>query len=223
MATVKQILAMSDDERTALNDAALSLLTNVSVPIAAFHEYALKHWQVKFSGPKPTVEMTKMNGAIDGGRRSGYEPMWLAQTLRPEGASVGEYMRHQYGPNSDDTPKGAAHNNACKYNNERGGPAWFVRVPVANAGRAGRWRHVITDKGMAQLAKRVAALTGAAAVDTAAKNKAISKLVKVARKRNATPVAEVPVEQPVNEAPAADVPQAVTPEQFQALAAQFNS
>jgi hypothetical protein len=206
MATVKQILAMSASERDALNQSILATLTNVPCAAAEFHAAQLKGWQVKLCGPKPTPEMVKLNYVLDGGRRAGDEPMWVTMTLRANGATVGEFMRAT-------SAGGAAHNNAAKYNTERNGAGWLVRVPLPNDERAGRWQHVITDKGAAQLAKRVAALTGTAE----------AKPAKVARKRNATPVAEVPAEVPVSEAPAADAPQAVTPEQFQALAAQFNS
>jgi hypothetical protein len=174
MATVKQILAMSASERDALNQSILSTLTNVPCAAVEFHAAQLKNWQVNKRGPKPTPEMVKFNYIIDGGRRAGDEPMWLALTLRPNGATVGEYM------NATDAG-GAAHNNACKYNTERsGGAGWLVRVPLPNDTRAGRWQHVITDKGAAQLAKRVAALTGAAD----AKPVKATKPVKVARKRN---------------------------------------
>jgi hypothetical protein len=177
MATIKQILAMSAAERDAHNQRILATLTNVPCAAVEFHAAQLKGWQVKLCGPKPTAEMVALNYILDGGRRAGNEPMWLAMTSRANGATVGEFMRAT-------SAGGAAHNNAAKYNTERGGTGWLVRVPLPNTDRAGRWQHVITDKGEAQLAKRVAALTGAAAAKPVKADKP-AKPVKVARKRNA--------------------------------------
>ncbi len=191
MATIKQITAMSAADRDAHNQRILDTLTDVPCAAAEFHAAQLKNWQVNKRGPKPTAEMVKFNYIIDGGRRAGDEPMWVALTLRANGATVGEYM------NATDAG-GAAHNNAAKYNTERDGAGWLVRIPLPNETRAGRWQHVITDKGEAQLAKRVAALTGAAEAKPA-KAKA-AKPVRVARKRNKA--AEVPAA----ETPASDAP-----------------
>lgn len=209
MATVKQILAMSASERDALNQSILATLTNVPHAAAQAHAPMLKAWSTKLCGPKPTPEMVVFNNIIDGGRRvrPNDETVWLAMTLRPNGATVGEYM-------CATKAGGAAHNNAAKYNTERGGTGWLVRVPLPNDTRAGRWQHVITDKGAAQLAKRVAALTGTAETKKPAP-------VKASRKGNAKPA---PVSEPV---PADTVPvepaEQPSADQLAALAAQFNS
>jgi hypothetical protein len=214
MATIKQILAMSASERDALNQRILDTLKGVPCAATEFHAAQLKNWQVKLCGPKPTAEMVALNYILDGGRRAGNEPMWLAMTARANGATVGEFMRAT-------SAGGAAHNNAAKYNTERGGTGWLVRVPLPNTERAGRWQHVITDKGEAQLAKRVAALTGTA-VD--AKPAKPAKPVKVARKRNKAAIPAA-VETPTSEAPSVTEGTSLpaTPEALAALAAQFNS
>ena len=195
---------MSASERDALNQSILATLTNVPCAAVEFHTAQLKGWQTKLYGPKPSPEAVKLNYVLDGGRRAGNEPMWLAMTLRAEGATVGEFMRAT-------SAGGAAHNNAAKYNTERNGAGWLVRVPLPNGERAGRWQHVITDKGAAQLAKRVAALTGVAEAKPA-------KPVKVARKRNTT-MAIVPLSDVPDSVPA----EPVTAEALVELAAQFNS
>ncbi len=200
MATIKQIMAMSADERDAANQAQLSKLTSLPVPATEFHAATLKGWQVKLCGPKPAPEAVKLNYVLDGGRRAGVEVMWLAMTLR-------------------------ANNNAAKYNTERNGAAWFVRIPLPNSERAGRWQHVITDKGIAQLDKRIAALTGATEAKAVKAAKA-PKAAKVTRKRNkASPVPAV-TDTPTSDAPSvteATPAEQVTPEALAALAAQFNS
>lgn len=226
MATIKQILAMSAAERDALNQSILATLTNVPCAAAEFHASQLKNWSVKLCGPKPSPEMVAFNYILDGGRRAGDEPLWPAMTLRANGATVAEYMRAS-------SAGGAAHNNAAKYNTERGGTGWLVRIPLPNDTRAGRWQHVITDKGAAQLAKRVAALTGtaeakpakaerpAAVVAGKAKVRAAKKAVSEAKVELTAAVNAASLEVPVTEVtPAAEV---VTPEQLQALANQFNS
>jgi len=216
MATIKQILAMSASERDALNQSILSTLTNVPCAAVEFHAAQLKNWSTKLCGPKPTPEMVKLNYVLDGGRRTGDETMWLAMTARADGATVGEFMRAT-------SAGGAAHNNAAKYNTERNGAGWLVRVPLPNGERAGRWQHVITDKGAAQLAKRVAALTG-----TAEAKPAKAKPVKVARKRNAKPTGVLTPAQA--DAYADDygvpgdvaLPEPATVESLAALAEKFN-
>lgn len=205
MATIKQILAMSAAERDALNQSVLATLTGVPCANAEFHAAQLKNWSTKLCGPKPTAEMVALNYILDGGRRAGDEPMWPAMTLRANGATVAEFMRAT-------SAGGAAHNNAAKYNTERPqGAGWLVRVPLPNDTRAGRWQHVITDKGAAQLAKRVAALTG---TDV---KPAKAKPVRTSRKANVTPEATPEV------ATETSTPEAATPEAIAALAAQFNS
>jgi len=222
MATLKQITAMSAAERDAENQRQLSKLTDVPCANAEAHAAILKGWSSKLCGPKPSPEMVKLNYVIDGGRRTGVETMWLAMTLRPDGATVGEYMRAT-------SAGGAAHNNAAKYNTERNGAGWFVRVPLPNTDRAGRWQHVITDKGIAQLDKRIAALTGTAEVKPVKAEKATKAPSKGNGKRKqpkATPVA--PAETPTSEAPAvtegtpAETSLPATPNALAALAAHFN-
>jgi hypothetical protein len=217
MATVKQILGMSASERDAINQSILSTLTDVPCANAEFHAAQLKNWQASKRGPKPSAEAVKFNYILDGGRRAGDEPMWVALTLRANGATVGEYM------NATDAG-GAAHNNAAKYNTERkNGAGWLVRVPLPNETRAGRWQHVITDKGAAQLAKRVAALTGAAEAKPAK-----ATPVKVARKRNAKPAEVLTPAQADAYADDlgipgdANLPVPATVEQMLALAEKFN-
>lgn len=217
MATIKQITAMSAAERDAHNQRILGTLTNVPCAAVEFHTAQLKAWSTKLCGPKPTPEMVKFNYVLDGGRRAGNEPMWLAMTLRADGATVGEFMRAT-------SAGGAAHNNAAKYNTERNGAGWLVRIPLPNGERAGRWQHVITDKGEAQLAKRIAALTGAAETKPAK----VAKPVKVKRKVNAKP-APAPAEAPLSEAPTAtegvpvETSLPATPEALAALAAHFGA
>jgi hypothetical protein len=213
MATIKQILAMSAAERDSHNERILSTLKGVPCAATEFHAAQLKGWQVKLCGPKPTAEMVALNYILDGGRRAGNEPMWLAMTSRANGATVGEFMRAT-------SAGGAAHNNAAKYNTERGGAGWLVRVPLPNTDRAGRWQHVITDKGEAQLAKRVAALTGAAAAKpvNAEKPAKVAAAVKVARKRNKAPLPAA-AETPTSDAPAATEATTSLPATVEAIAA----
>ena len=210
MATVKQIAAMSAAERDAANQAQLAKLTSVPCTNAEAHSAVLKSWSTKLCGPKPTAEMVKLNYIIDAGRRAGVEVLWLAMTLRPDGATVGEYMRAT-------SAGGAAHNNAAKYNTERNGAGWFVRVPLPNSERAGRWQHVITDKGITQLDKRIAALSG---VET--KPVKAAKPVKVKAKANKAKAKPV-MPEATPEAETVDVPSLpATPEALADLQAHFS-
>jgi hypothetical protein len=222
------IMTMTAEQREAHNAAQLAKLTNLSVPATDFHRDVLKNWQVKLSGPKPTLEMLKVNYVLDPSRRAGIEVNWVGMTMRANGATVGEYMRAT-------SAGGAAHNNAKKIN-DQGGPAWLMRVPLPNTDRNGRWQHVFTEKGIAQLDKRIAQLsasTAAVAVSPATvKNVAQAKAKRAKAKKPAKAKAAV-IAPAVNEAPAADGVQLlggvvtpateVTAADVQALADKFNS
>ncbi len=224
MPTLKQIYAITGDtaqaQYDAINQAAFDLIdaSGVTWPGAAFHNYALKHWP-KSAGSKPTPAMLSMNGLVDRVRRQGRECLAFAMGLRPEGVSHASGGDYRSVPFADGVyPGGAAHNNIAQYTDQkregRTGMCWFARIVSSGGGHSERYRYVITDKGMAQLAKGIEAFGGKASEPVAAKP------VKVARKRNAKPVDAPVAEQPVNEpvAPA----EAATAEQLAALQAQFN-
>jgi hypothetical protein len=218
MATIKQITAMSADDRAACNQAAFDLITASGVVPSgvAYHDYALKHWP-KGVGLKPGAAMLALPYILDPVRRGGRETMQFSMGLRPEGVTVAEYTAHWFADGQ--RPGGAAHNNISKYTDQvRGGIAgvgWFARLVSSAGGHSDRFHYVITDKGMAHLTKRVAALTGTAVAPVKAKP------VKVARKRNAEPAPAEPV--PVEPVAAEPVTEPATPDQLAALAAQFNS
>lgn len=228
MPTLKQIYAINGEtaqaQYDAINQAAFDLIdaSGVTWAGAAFHNYALKHWP-KSAGTKPTAAMLSMNGLVDLVRRQGRECLALAMGLRPEGVSHATGGDYRSVPFADGCyPGGAAHNNIAQYTDQvregRTGMCWFARIVSSGGGHSERYRYVITDKGMAQLTKGIAARGGTIAAVTPVKP------VKVKAKANKKPA---PVDAPVD-APAADVPQGdtslpATPNALADLAAHFNS
>ena len=157
-------------------------------------------WGVELLGSVPTPAMLTVATVTVKKLSPGLEAVNVAMACRPEGVRVSQYLNAA-------GAEGAAHNHLKALCNA----GIFDAIPNGAKTKFA----TLTEQGISEV-NRLMVVKGLKAAPKV-------KVVKVARKRNATPVAEVPVEQPVNEAPAADVPQAVTPEQFQALAAQFNS
>jgi hypothetical protein len=222
MAKIAEILKMTPAERDAVNAAQLSKLTNIDVPQAAYHDATRKAWQAKICGPLPTAEQFKMQYVIDASRQAGYEVNFIAMSLRSNGVTVGEYMCAAYSATGQ-RPGGAAHNNAKKVNDQKGGPAWFVRVPLASDGRAQRWQHVITDKGIVQLDKRIAQLSAAQQTAPAKVKPAKAKTTKPRKAKAAKAAAPVVTVTPADNAAPAPVAAPVEAAALTDLAAHFNS
>lgn len=181
-----------------------------SIPVSLDHpslakaQAWLNDWRPE-NGEPPTPAMLWV-GAVTKKHGLGLEGLFVAMQLRPEGATVQSFMRAS-------GAGGAAHNNTRALVKA----GLFERLKTAGPGQSETFTLAFTEAGARFISDRMVA----DGLKKPSKPKAVAVKAK-ANKAKAKPV-ETPVDtvtvELVTETPA----ETVTPDQLEALAAQFNS